>query len=640
MNIRHIVLLLVLILETNAQDQRLLEQRLTDKARKFTTARFLSATRYVPIMIARGLGTWSSPHEALEINGMPYQGFPLNLVSPDYAPIDLILVDSVTLIQRPVLTEGGRFPGGVFSVRTTQVPDSLSVAGRVYGGSETGDVILQEYTQKNLPFFNRNKIGFSGAATASDRTGGLGYRLTGGGFTYFSVGYAERDKILIPYIDLPTFSRPNRHFLGSLELDYPYGGDAAISVYGGLNSFESWEHMPFLPTFALFSGTTGTLRLSAVSVLPFLDLFARRDMVSLTMHKQLGTDGGEYESSVSAVTLIPGFSVGEYVHVRVPVEYDVHSVNVPDQNRQLFASDIQRSTWSAALELEVQAGHLQGSAHGRIEKGLHGGTLQSATLGTSFSPAEHQVLEIHASSIERTPTLLELYGAFSSWRFRPATGVNDTFRIAGNADLRSERTSGIELNYSLGMNPRMTTAVFANRTENLIGRQQSNVIRTFMPGDLVFSGNYGNRPAQTISGLEFLVEVGVSELVNMEARYAFTENSMVPETPRHQFSTRGTMSFTTGTTAEIIITGSSMTIWKEFSIAPADDDKNGSGTDGVVPQYWSVDCSVAQSLGRMFFLKEVTGRIELQNLLNRRLRTFPLGVAHDLAVIGYLSFRI
>lgn len=640
MNLRHLVMLLMVVVYAHAQNDQHLEQRVTDRAKGFSAAQFLSATRYVPVMIARGLGTWSSPPLVLEIDGMPYAGFPLNLVSPDYAPIDLIRADSISIVERPVLTKSGMYPGGIFSIRTSKIPDSLTITGRVFGGSETGDVILEEYTGKSLPFYNRNKIGFSGAAAVSDRTGNLRYRLMGGGFTYFSVGYADRDRILIPYIDLPTFSRPNRHFLGSLELEYALRESATVSIFGGLNSFDSWEHVPFLPTFALFSGTTGTLRLSAHRIIPFLDVFARRDMVSLTMREQLGTEGGEYSGSVTAMTLVPGFSLGDRVQVLLPVEYQIHTVEVPDQNRQFFRENTQLSTWSAALQLGIQGDRWHGFVQGRFEKGVNGSSLLSGAVSLTSRLSEHHALEVHASSLETSPTLLELYGVFSTWRFRPAIGANDTFRIAGNANMRSERTSGVQVDHLVEMNPRIRTTAFINRIENLITREPTRIIRSSMPGDIVYSGNYVNRGTRVLGGLEFSVQAGLSENVEVEAWYTMTENSPAREIPRHRLLAKTSLNITNSTTGQIVIRGASKTVWAEFAINASDDDKSGVGTDGVVPQYWSVDCSVVQNLGGIFFLREVTGRIEMQNILNRTLRTFPLGVTYDLSVIGYLSFRI
>jgi hypothetical protein len=59
-----------------------------------------------------------------------------------------------------------------------------------------------------------------------------------------------------------------------------------------------------------------------------------------------------------------------------------------------------------------------------------------------------------------------------------------------------------------------------------------------------------------------------------------------------------------------------------------------------VGEHWTVDCSFVQDLGELFFARDVSARIELQNILNRTYRTIPIGVTSDFAVIGYISVRL
>ncbi|MEX2117694.1 MAG: TonB-dependent receptor [Bacteroidota bacterium] len=637
MTFRPIIFAVLIVAYGEARAQTsALEQRTTDYLRQSSSAVLLSATRYVPVMLGRGYGTWSSPAGRTVIDGMPFDAFPLNLSSPDYAPFDLILADTIEISQHPSLTETGSFPGGMITLKRSEIPDSLVIAGRLYGGSETGDVILQEYTRDNLPFFNRNKIGFSGAAVISDRIDRFAYRIMGGGFSYFSVGYADRDRILIPYIDLPTFSEPNRNYVGSLELEFGRN----FSVAAGVNVFEAWEQAPFLPTFAFFSGALGSVRVFARELIPSVDLFARRDAVSVTMRSQLGTDGGQYESSVASLNPIVRLVSGENLKISLPFEITAHAVDVHDQNRQLFDRDIDRTTWSLGLSADLEYSAWQGTAQARYEKGLNGSFLRSGDVKIRMKPGVSGNLELHLSSVERAPSLLEMYGTFSTWRFRPALAGNDTFRVRGTSSLKPSRSSGVELRFEHKGSVEFGVTAFYSTADNLITRRPLSIIRSAFPGDLVFSGQYENVQRRVFGGVEIMTYLNLFPGVLTEVRYTYTENLRASEIPRHEVLLKNTYRLATHTTAQVSLRGTAKTVWPEFAVDPAQDDKDGIGSNGVVTEHWSVDCSVVQNLGGILFGRDISARVELQNILNRTFRTMPIGVTYDFAVIGYLSVRL
>lgn len=635
MRFLQILLALVIVISGSTFGQPSLEQRTTDYLRQYSPASFLSATRYAPIVLGRGYGTWSSPGARIALDGIPFDAFLLNLSSPDYVPFDVILADSIDMTLHPSISGSGNFPGGMILLKRSEISDSLVIVGRLYGGSETGDVILQEYTRDNLPFYNRNKIGFSGAAAISDRIGGFAYRIMGGGYSYFSVGYAERDRILIPYIDLATFSQPNRNYIGSLELEF--GKD--LSVFAGFNAFEAWEQAPFLPTFAFFSGALGTVRISARDLVSTVDLVARRDASSVTMRGQFGTAGGHYESSVAALNPIVRLIANENLKISLPFEFAAHAVDVHDQNKQLFDRDLDRTTWSLGLNAALAYRVFRGGMRASFEKGLNGSYLRSGEISVRMEPVFGS-LELHASSVERSPSLLEMYGTFSTWRFRPVLAGNDTFRVAGAASLKPARSSGVEARFEHNGSLGIGIAIFYSMTEDLITRRPLSIIRSAVPGDLVFSGRYENAPRRVFGGADISIRSAWSSETSMEIRYSFTENLKAPEIPRHQVIIKNSVRLAALTTGSVSVRGSARTSWPEFAVDPSQDDYAGIGSDGVVGEYWTVDCSIVQNLGTIWFAREVDARIELQNIFNRTFRTIPIGVTSDFAVIGFLSVRL
>ncbi|MBI4417536.1 MAG: hypothetical protein HY563_02085 [Ignavibacteriales bacterium] len=612
-----------------------LDQRVTDVVGRTSSVQLFSATRYMPIVSPRGLANWSAPANIVEINNMPFEAFPLNLVSPDYTPFELVLAESVEVVRRPVLTYAGAYPAGLLSLGSTTIPDSLLVFGRMYGGSETGDIILDEYTKDGLPFYNRNKIGFSGAAGISNRLGRFTYRLTAAGFNYFSVGYKDRDPIILSYIDAATFSRPNRNYIGIAELIWDDGNEMKVMFYGGMNSFAAWEQLPFASTFGFFSGTLGTTRLSIQNVMSFLSVAIRRDAVSLSMRNHANTDGGSSKSSVTALHTVASFDLGRSVSIALPFEYAVREFSVPSGNRQFLTSGENSTTWAAGFELRMDFEDCRTQAMVRSERGFTGKRLLSGSLVVAVEPSERSRLELSLSSVERSPTPLERSGIFSTIRYRPVLGRNDTLTILGNRTLRPARTTGGEITYS---GVQTSIAVFAFAIDAEIRRRPVEIIRSASPGDVVFSGSYENRRRRMFGGVEVGFHVDVSDRTDAGIQYVWTQNHS--QLPRHQARASGTTKVMEHTSASVVIHGMSRTHWPEFAVLPGQDDLAGTGSDGIVPEFWTIDCVIVQSLGKVWFIRGLEAKLELQNLLNRELQTFPIGVTRDFAVIGYLSFKL
>lgn len=612
-----------------------LDQRITDRLRQTRLINGVSATRYMPVLIGRGYSTWSSPPNVVFIDGLSFDAYPLNLTSPDYAPFDPLIIDSVTFVSGSVLRDRGVFPGGMLSMKRRDVPDSLVLHARLYGGSETGDVILQEYTGVPLTFYNRNKIGFSGSAVVSDRIGPFSYRMTGGGYTSFSVGYEGRDEVLVPYIDLATFSAPNRHYLGSLELNF----DHSLSLYAGFNAYDAWEMAPFLPVFARFSGATGTLRFTIPEFFSFLDLSGRYDAVSVDMRRQLGVDEGAYDGSVFTLNPLVRLYRDDGISLAAPLEAGIHSINARSPGDQLFSGDLRRTTWSVGLRADWKQSAWESSIGVKLERGLHGKSLRSGSLEVASQVTPSLRAAIAASSLELSPTFLEMFGRFTIWRYRPVIAQHDTFEVRGTSDLRSTRTNNLELTLTMRESPLARVTAFYAAVENMISRRTTEAIRSSSPGDVVLGGTYVNLPRRVLGGYEAQFDVPVGSVWNVTAEYAFTENLRSPEVPRHQVLFKAGREFSSATSVHVLVRGVSRTVWRDFAVAAAQDDKRGAGSDGVAGEYWIADCSIIQHLGSIWFSRETLVRLELQNLLNRSYRTSPIGVTQDLAVIGYLSVR-
>lgn len=614
-----------------------LEQRVSDHIGRTSLAGLWSATRYVPVVNMRGLSSWSSTVQTVELAGLPFDAYPMDLMSPDYVPFDLIIADGIDMDPVPVTSASGTYPGGRIRLRSRPIPDSLVVTGRVYGGSETGDVILDEYIKDDLPFFNRNKIGFSGAGSLSGRMGSLAYRVTAAGFNYFSVGYEDRDRIILSYVDLPTFSRPNRNYIGAAEARWIGAEGTDISLYAGINAFRAWEYAPFASTFTLLSGSLGTVRLTASRITPFLDVGIRRDAVSVSMRDQLGTAGGSYDVAVTALHVRPFISIGPRIQIAAPFEYTVSEITVPPGNGQIFTHGERRTSWAAGTEIRMESEDWNVRLTGRSEQ-VAGSAMASGTIDLTRDVSGRGQVRMTLTSVGRTPSFLEQEGIFSTARRRSALARTDTFVVRGNPLLEPSRTTGGEISYSVANDVSSAISVFVYSIEREIRRRPTAIIRSAVPGDVVFSGVMENHPRRTVVGVEAVRGIRLSDRLSVEFHYAWTQGP--PEVPRHQLRIVSFARLTELTQASLTLSGTARTRWPEFAVPASDDDLAGVGYDGVVPEFWTISGTVLQRIGSVWFIRNLEARLDLQNLLDRQMQITPFGVTRDFAVIGCLTFRL
>jgi len=642
-----VILLLALGLNTGtAQDRNknlLLDQRLSDAIGNHPAGQQLTVSRYVPMFAFRGLGGWSSPQSRILIDGIPFDGFPLNRVSPDFVPIDLVTTEGLQVIPGPAVLSGASLPGGGINIRRSALPDSFHVIVRAFGGAETGDPVLQKHTKGNLDLYNKNKIGYSGATAISDRSGSFAYRLTAGVFGYFTAGYAGRDAILLAYGGRSLLGRQNRNYLGSLELEYESEGGTLISFQGGINGLVGWEQMPFLPLLGFFEGHVNTLRVSARNLPRGFSLHARRDGTSLAMKPQLGTEGGEFSQAVYAVHPVWSGTLTDQLRLTAAAEFDRALVSNPFRaNAQFFSNDLAASSSAFSLGIEYQASrNITVIGTGRFDWNLERWKEFSGEASLKVRPAEGQEATVSVSSVPLFPNLLELHGSFVTVRDRISLARQDTFRVQGNPELVPGRSNSLSARYEIRIaEKQLSLEGFFVGEERPIERTVSNALRTLWPGDYLFSGRYTNAPARTLWGLAFSGKAAVTDHLFLAVQYQFVESRTVCRVPRHSVWMVQEVSLVQGTSFSFLMRGAGKTVWKEFAVAPKNDESGGGGTDGTVPEYWSLDLRVEQQFGDVWFGRKISASLEIQNLFNRRVQVIPIGISFDTAVIGYVSFLL
>lgn len=630
-------------LAQNRPGVSLLGERVSDHVLAHSTAQRLTASRYMPLILFRGIGSWASPQSSILIDGVPFGGFPLNRITPDFVPVDLITTEQVETIARPSLVEGFSLPGGGIDVRRSSIPDSFLVVARAFGGAETGDPILQTYTKDNLRLYNKNKIGYSAATSISQRSGELAYRVTGGVFGYFTAGYVGRDDVLIAYKGRQMLGRQNRNYLGAAELDYALESGATLSFYGGINGLVGWEQMPFLPILGFFSGYLHTLRVSAKNLPAGFFIHARRDGVYLSMKEQLGTEEGEYSMIVSSIYTVWSTNLWSGASVTATAELTRTAIVGSGQPKaQFFLGDHDELNYAASVGFGFHPSDaFEITATTRYDRGFGGREEFSGHAGFMIRMANDHEAAASLSSVATFPNLLERQGSFVTVRDRASIGRQDTFRIQGNPGLVPARVHNLALQYGIRSSTLDVSAEgFIIGIERSIERSIFNAIRTAWPGDVVYSGRYINASKGNLWGLEIRSRMPFTDEWSANMSYQYVESKTIQTVPVHSFHMTNELLIVQGTLLSFVIRGVSRTRWKEFVVLPQDDEMSGSGIDGVVSEYWAVDLLLEQRLGKIWFGRNVIAKMEIQNVFNRTVKVMPIGISFDTSVIGYVAFTL
>lgn len=626
----------------------MMDQRLSGLLQSDARIQAMSATRFLPIMIIGGIGEWSSPHLTIAIDGQPFTALPLNLSSVDQLPADLLLAESLEAETGPTLSSSTPAAGGILNIRRKPISDSLSVTARVFAGGETGDPLVHRFTRTDMALPNKSKIDFSGGFSVANKLQQVAYRISAGTFGYFVSGSSLYTDRVISAYSSELAPKQNRHFQGMVELEHLVEGERLISFFGGLVTLRGWEMTPFTSTFGFFTGHLNTMRLTLGDVTDGLSLFTRRDGVSASMKAQYGTPSGKFE--FVEYGLAPSWRISVSPSMSVLVSADVAfrrgegTGNDSDGDvRQFFSEPVRKRSFGFGFALEHRFLPLVEYA-ARIRYDDHYGVrgVLSGDVRLSYELTPQQTVRLRGASVVYLPNLLETDGTFFMTRERLMPSRVDTFLITGNPNLRPERVNGIETSYSFAAPAKSLQAsvgVFWNRIDNPVGQQIMRSVRTAFPGDIVRSARYGNSESRDVHGGDIELSVQPLDDLKLMAMYRFTENKHVLHAAKHVVAWSATLNFLSSSVFSVSGRFASKRIWREFAVAPTDDDAHHEGFDGSVPQGMLVNVFFEQRLKDFFFAKQVDFRIEVQNLFNKAYRNLPMGNPLDSAVLGYIAVR-
>jgi hypothetical protein len=607
----------------------------------------VTATRFLPVFNLSGIGEWTSPRSTILIDGIPYNGFLLNLQSVDLVPLDIVAVETIDLDYHPSAGDYTPAPGGSLALRQNFIPDSLAIRIRVFTGSETGDPLIYIFTRPEAVHINKNKIGPSFAASISNRIGSLRYRISGGGFFYFSTG-SVNDFILASY-DRDLINRQNRQVKLSVDGSYAIDKNRGISfLAAGLNLF-SWEMIPFTSTFQHYTQISTTFRLAYHDSLHTRSISVVRDESLIWMKGTYNTPGGavgltEYTLYPSMKLLDSGF-LGADIHGTLKyIDNRIPGSKQSDLYQRLLSRDDSGLVLGIGMNFHsINLTHIRPQVRIRYDKHYDYAGQLSGDTAIHYALTGKTTLSLFGGTVAYIPVSIERYGQFETSRFTENQTTPEVFHVHGNDGLIPERTysTGIHVSYKPVQGILSGSAeIFHRRIENPIAQYPVRIVRTFFPGEVIRSTEYRNLSRRSFGGATLAITYNPYPFLNLDTEFQFLQNGHVPFLPAAKVNGLLRVILPLRIVLSISASYTDRVVYEDFTVLPDNDFLNFVGVGGDIPSATVFDLSIGRLFERFYSLKRMEFRIEAQNIFNSPLRRLPVGNHIDRALFVYLSFEI
>ncbi len=603
----------------------------------------MSASRFLPLFTITGVGSWESSRTLITIDGIPYNGYPFGMNSIDLAPVDLITVDTLSVKSRTGILKTGISAGGSIDIIRSTIPDTSQIDIRIFTGSETGDPLIYLFTRPERSHINKNKVGPSFALSFSNHKNKWSYRISGGGFFYFSTGSVN--DFTINRYNGELFNRQNRQVKIIGEAVYQIDDHRTIDFYAaGINLF-GWEMSPFTSLFNHYTNISSTGRITYNDTSSGISVALARDE-SFVWTKQLsGTMPGSLRTN--EWKLYPGYNFPVSGNINMSVFANIGLINVIDFSdekpltQEFLIQNVASVQWGGGFEFEYTTNRLFSSAGLRVDSQYEYDPAVSAEFLVRYGPGEYASMYATLGSSVYFPGYFERYGKFLTFRERTGKPEPDEFTINGNPDLRPERIREVKIGYARANDRiKLSTELFGRWTEGQIIQEVSRTYRPEDTGEIIRSATYVNNGSRFVPGVALQLDIKPISFLRITSDHRYVDNSELYSLPRY----KSINSFEFILPLDVVLDVSAIhigrTFWREFVLKPDDDDYLGKGFDGRIGETTVIDMAVSRRFERFYFANRLEVSVQVQNLLNAPYRRIPVGNFIDRAVFVYVSFGL
>lgn len=603
----------------------------------------ISATRFLPLFNVTGTGSWASPRTIVTIDGLPYTGYPYGIASVDLVPVDPVIIDTLIAMTETGIMHAGPVSGGVIDLSRRPVEDSLAVDVRLFTGSETGDPLIHLFTRPERSHINKNKVGPSFALSISNNRDRWAYRISGGGFFYFSTG-SVNDFTITQY-NRDLMPRQNRQVKVAGEAVYTIDNNRSIDFFAaGINLF-GWEMSPFTSLFNHYTNVSSTGRLRYEDTSSGISMALIRDESHVWTKQVTGALPGAMRAT--EWTLYPAYNIPLGTAYTLSVFSNLGYIRVGDlssgngDKQSLIMEDVTSVQWGGGIRFGYSADRFSSSAGLRLDSQYEEPPEISAELAFHYGSVQSGMLHASLSSVVYFPDYLERYGMFMTTRLlNDDTGPED-FIVSGNPDILPERVHEVKTGYTqTGSSHTFSLELFGRWTDDQVLQQ---TIRSYRPAEtreILRTATYINNGSRFVPGGNVRINVRPFNFLLVSSKHEFIDNSDIRSLPGYRTINELEFLLPLEIVFDVSILYIGETRWKEFTLEPEDDPYLGEGFDGVLQSATLLDISVSRRFEKFYFANGLEVRIQAQNFLNQPYRRIPAGNYIDRAVFVYLSFGL
>ncbi len=591
----------------------------------FYEFRNFKSTRFLPIISISGMDDFSSPSSFFLIDGISFNLFPLNHITIDLVPVDLLNIDKISLGSNFAACDNHKEK---IRINSKEILDSTQLSFRAFTGSETGDPLIHTFTRSDLNISNVNKIVPSFVLSFSDKIKNIKYRLTGGYFGFFSTGSFNDPVIenLNPYF----FGRQNKQFITSGEAEYVSPSGSQLKFAGSFLSYYGWDVTPFITTFAHFESYSYTTRLQYINHKKDFSISVSKDGLITETHPSSGMDPLKYSIDEHSMQLAYQPYYNNFITTKFSQRISLITAQnlLPSQSstfQYYFNNDIKRTTFSTIVGTSfLLLNDLSSDICLQYNYGLNKQDALSGVVEVSYMVADKHSVIIDLNTQTKYPSIDELFGNF---KFRRPIDMNNDikeFHIAGSSNLGYERINEASLSYLMqDENRYLKLKLFYLLRENMIAQYSDEVIRSNFPGDIIRNSEYVNSAQKKFYGTDISFSNEFFGILMLKANYKFTNNRELLSVPKHRAVITSTLSLSFFAKISAVYFHQSKTFWSEYRLTQAAD--NSEDQSGYLTGFSSFSLSYEQELRNLFFIDDIVIRLAVENVFDKNIIVIPAG---------------
>ena len=600
------------------------------------------STRFLVINNLNNLNKWTSSKTIYQLNDLP-----INITTLNFNSVDLLPINYLINSQSTNFTGNSDFVNDytVF-IDSKPIHENFTILFNGYLGSQTGDPLMNHFTNQEFTPQNVNKIPLSGTLSISNRNKKIGYRVSTGYYGSFSTG-GDND-IIIASINHYYFGKLNKQIFFSGETYFNFDGGEVLDLKMKFMSFYGWDISPFTTSYIHFENYLHRFQLSLKKIFDNLSVSFKKDGALGEINEGEGILPAKFEQSEYSLYGRWNSVLNSSSELQIKGDLNFYKWQNISNNKNSSVQHYfsQENDFVNYLLSGIYSYHFTNSIRGRLNvhfQSQNSYNMLSGKIDFKKILSENFSLKLSVSSLSNAPNISELYGSYQRAAIVSEGQSEMMASIKGNSELAYMRSNKISVEFAhraLKSSSQIIVTPFAESIYNSIEQNTISSVRLWNTGEILRNAIYTNRDRDIIYGTYLIINTGITEQLffTMETQAVLKGEYEFLPTLKNYFQLDFT--FPKAGTISMNWYYRSKTYWEEYTVNSVNDYYSNSGFDGVLPETSVLNLLYKLTLKPFYIFKSLQFKIIFENIFNGTQKYIPIGNSMNRAFIFEVSGEI